>query len=521
MSSRKRWMQRGASVAALSSGLVALATAPAWAWCDSWWQVVATPGVCAVKSGVGSVASSVASDAENGVLSDITNAIVNGVNWMSGEVGQAIQADGTPDIKTAWFSSTFETTRDIGAMFALIALLCSVIYAALQRDGREMGRSVTQVMIAGLSTGVIGALVLLVNAFTDYVCNVTLGTDGWTSVTSGLQHVADILNKAASNTSDPTALQLPSIITIILGLFIIVALGVVWVEMVIRRMAIDICVVFWPLAVSGSIWTKARQWQSRLIDTLLTVMLAKPVIVILLKMASNSLGSVNSASGLFLSAGLYAVAAFMPYMIMQMIGLIGGATQPGGTPAGMREGAGGGAMALGGGMASLAGGMVKMGSMLGGGGTKTPSAAGSAAAAAGPAGAAFTAGMAALQTAARPILQAGKNLGGGNPELQSGGGGGGGNALEGKVIPGQLGSSPVRAALPPGKSGGGSGPTPGAGSNPPSPGGPPGASTPTAGGGGSGGGIGAGRPAGGAGRYAPPPRPNPPAPRSAPPTGRT
>jgi len=505
MSSRKRWMQRSGAVGALSAVLVAISTAPAWAWCGTWWEQVATPGVCAVKG----VVTGTVQSAENGILNQITNAIVDAVSWVSGEVGQAIQTGGTPDIKSAWFSSTFETTRDIGAMFALVALMCSAIYAALNRDGRELGRSVTQVMTAGVSTGVIGALVLMANAFMDYVCQVTLGATGWSSITSSLQHVADIMNKAAAQSSDPETLQLPAVVTMILGLLMIVALGTIWIEMVIRRMAIDICVIFWPLAVSGSIWTKAKQWQSRLIDTLLTVELAKPVIVILLKMASNALGSVDTASGLFLAGGLYIVAAFAPYTIMQMIGVIGGATQPGGTPAGMRAAGIGGAMALGSGISDLAGRASKAAGMLGGGGTKTPSAAGTAAAVGGPAGAAFTTGMAALQMAARPMLQAGKNLGGGNPELTSGsGGGGGGKVLEGKVIPGQLGGSPVRPALPPGKGGGGTGSS--GGGQPNIRPGSPGGGNPSSGGPGTGGTRPGGQAPGG-NRYAPI---APPAPRT-------
>ncbi|MER6365856.1 hypothetical protein [Kitasatospora sp. NPDC001527] len=513
MSFRSRpWVRRGATLTVLTGGLVALSTAPAFAWCEDWWEVVGTPALCAGKA----VVSGAVDDAKQSVLDGITDAIVDAVNWISGAVGDAITSSGKPDMGAAWFNETFATTRGIGAMFALIALFCSIIYAALHRDGREIGRTVVQVITAGVSTGLIATLVMMANSFMDYVCDVTLGTDGWAGITDALRSVADKMNQAAKHSNDPNMLQLPAMITILLGLLMILALGIVWCEMLIRRMAVDLCVVFWPLAVSGSVWKGSKQWQRRLLDTLLTVELAKPVIVIILKMASNALKGANSASGLLLAGGLYVVAAAAPYVVMGMIGVIGGAANPGGTTDGMRAAGFGGVAGMAAGISAIAGGASKMGGMIGGGGGKTakPSAAGQAAAAGGPAGAAFSAGMAALQTAARPMLNAGRNMGGGNPELQAGGGGGNGGALEGGVIPGQLGGSPNRRALPPGGSGGGNGGSGGGnggsgGGNGGRPGGGSGGGTPTGGGGGRGGGS---SPAGGAGRYAPvgpPQRPNP------------
>ncbi|MFE7194500.1 hypothetical protein [Kitasatospora sp. NPDC057541] len=516
MSFRSRpWLRRGATLTVLTGGMVALSAAPAFAWCEDWWEVVGTPAACAGKA----VVTGAADKAKQSILDSITDAIVDAVNWISGAVGDAISSSGKPDIGAAWFSETFSTTRGIGAMFALIALMCSVIYAGLHRDGREVGRAVVQVITAGVTTGMIGTLVMMVNAFVDYVCDVTLGADGWAGITDALRSVAEKMNEAASHSNDPNVLQLPAMITILLGLLMILALGIVWCEMVIRRMAVDLCVVFWPLAVGGSVWRGSKQWQRKLLDTLLTVELAKPVIVIILKMASNALKGANSASGLLLAGSLYVVAAVAPYIVMGMIGVIGGAANPGGTTDGMRAAGFGGVAGMAASMTAILGGASKMGGMMGGGRTPTPSAAGQAAAAGGPVGAAFSAGMTALQTAARPMLNAGRNMGGANPQLQAGGGGGGGGgALGSGVIPGQLGGSPNRPALPPGGGsgggpgqlgggpGGGSGGSPGqlgGGPNPPA--------LPPGGGSGSGGGrSGGSSPAGN--RYAPigpPTRPNP------------
>ncbi|MFD8705889.1 hypothetical protein ACFV1W_25340 [Kitasatospora sp. NPDC059648] len=462
--------------------------------------------------------------AKASVLDDITGSIVDGVEWISGAVGDSLKTSGAPDVQKAWFTDTFTATRSIGAMFALIALLCSSIYAALTRDGREIGRSFAQVLTAGVSCGIIGALVTMANSFMDYACDVALGADGWSSITDALRAVAHTMNVSASHNPDPTVTLLPSIVVIFLGLLIIICLGVIWCEMLIRRMAVDICVAFWPLAVSGSIWKKSRQWQQRLIDTLLVVELAKPVIVIMLRLASDTLKNAHSPADLVLACGLYAVAAFAPYIVMQMIGVIGGAANPGGTTGGMRQAGFGGVAGMAAGVAALTGAASKLGGGGGGpargGSTKTPSAAGQAAAATGPQGAAFAAGLAALQTSARPMLQAGRNMAGANAGQLPGGGGGGSQALSAGVIPGQLTGSSNRPALPPGSGGGGTGGGTGGGGAPALPpgggSGGGGGAAPAAGNGGGAPAAPAGGPAGrsggGSNRYAltAPVRPNPP-----------
>ncbi|MFE3557327.1 type IV secretion system protein [Streptomyces sp. NPDC059193] len=464
MSSRKRWLERGAAVAVGASAVTVIGAGTASAACEPWEMVAGAVGgnpACLL----GASGDAALTAAKRSVLDDVAKAITDGVTWAAGAVGDSLKASGAPDINEAWFQETYQVTLGIGAMFAMIALACAMIYAGLTRDGREIGRSLAQVLVAGVSTGMIGTLVLMANAFIDYICDLALGADGWKSVVDSLKVVAETLNKAAAQSNNPTDLALPAAMIILIGVLMLLALCVIWAEMLIRRIAVDLCVAFWPLAVAGSIWPKARQWQHRLADTLLTVLLAKPVIVITLKMGSDALQEADSAADLIVACGLYALAALAPYLIMQMIGIIGGATQPGGSGQGLRQAGIGGIVGLGASAAMIATTMAKAGSMQAGGRTPAPSTAGQAAAgqtsysASRPnTGASFGDRLAALGHSQRPALGSAENPADAKP------------VLEGRVIPGQLAASPARAALPPGPSGsadGGSPPSP-APSAPPS-----------------------------------------------------
>ncbi|MFE7665516.1 hypothetical protein [Streptomyces celluloflavus] len=443
-------------------------------------------GVCIMEGG----ARKIIRDQKKSMLDDFTSDIIDGVNWISGSVGDSMKSSGAPDLTKDWFREIFASTTTIALLCALAALLCALIYAALTRDGREIGRTLASVLLAGLSTGFIVTGVGMANSFVDYLCDIALGKKGWAAVTDSLRAVAEVLNKSASKEDfDPLGVSyyMPSLIIVIIGLVMILLLGIIWLEMIIRRIATDVAVAFWPISAAGSIWPKAREWKNRLADTIIVVLLAKPVIIVVLMMGAGSLRNAHSAADLILACGLYALAAFAPYLVMTMIGAIGGGFQPGGSGAGMRQAGIGGLAGMAAGAAALAGGMAKLGPMIGGGSTPQPSAAGQAAAgqAATQGGGGGGGGNSTSLTRATPreMLSAGSTGGSGAPALDSGGSGGR-PVLEGKIIPGQLTASPARKALPPGPSSSGGG-------TPPPPTSPaPAAST-----------------AGGGGKYAPPSAP--------------
>ncbi|MFD8559694.1 hypothetical protein ACFV1N_20635 [Streptosporangium canum] len=293
--------------------------------------------------------------------------------WLSSKITDAIEEHGQPDITRPWFNDLFGLLRALAAMCAVIALLVSVLFAALSRDGGEIGRTLVRVLSAGVSTGLIIAIVTLAYQLIDEFCAMILGEGGWESITQALLTPAGYLWQIA-NMGSPSD---PFVLMILISVAMLFALAVIWVEMIIRRMLIDMCVMMWPLAASGSVWSGARIWTRRLTDTIISLLVVKLIIVVLLKMSHDLLINANSADDLMIAAGLYWLGAFSPFMVTKIIGLVHGAINPGHTGEGMRQLAtattvAAATKALGVGSRLAAGAAGGPGAMLGGGRTPMP-----------------------------------------------------------------------------------------------------------------------------------------------------
>lgn len=225
-------------------------------------------------------------------------------------------------------------------LFAVVGMLLSIIYAALKRDVGEIGRTLARVLAAGLTTGGITLVVAAANNLVDNLCDYVLGPRGWAAVTDALKRPVEQLGQAVGSTDPSSPSQTtPSVIAILIGVLMLIALAIIWGELLVRRVVIDLCVLFWPLAVSGAVWANARLWTRRLVDTITGFVLSKLLIILILRFAADAFNNMNSVSDLIMAVGVFAVAAVAPFWAMRVIGFFGGAIQPGHTGEGVRAAA--------------------------------------------------------------------------------------------------------------------------------------------------------------------------------------
>ncbi|MEU9835599.1 hypothetical protein AB0D67_29035 [Streptosporangium sp. NPDC048047] len=309
-----------------------------------------------------------------GVQTSILTQVSETTVWLAQKITAAIEEHGKLDLRTGWFTDLYGTIRALATMVAVITLLVSVLFASLSRDGAELGRTLVRVLSAGVTTGLIVAIVMLAHQLIDEFCVLVLGEGGWDAITRRILAPVGYLWKVSVSASPDQ----PFVLMVLLSLALLFALAVIWVEMIIRRMLIDLCVMMWPLAAAGSVWSGARVWTARLRDTIVALLVVKPVIIVVLRMAAGQLEGADSPDDLLLAAGLFWLGAFSPFLVMRLIGLVQGALNPGGTSEGLRQVAAGATLAAAGkafGMVSrLAGkGAGAAGAaMLGGGRTPMP-----------------------------------------------------------------------------------------------------------------------------------------------------
>jgi type IV secretion system protein TrbL len=97
-------------------------------------------------------------------------------------------------------------------------------------------------------------------------------------------------------TSLTQGVAIPLFPALIAALLVAVAAVVIWIELLLREVAICAVVLFFPLALAGLVWDASRAWSRRLAEMLAALIFSKFVIVAILALASGGLASGSEVS---------------------------------------------------------------------------------------------------------------------------------------------------------------------------------------------------------------------------------
>ena len=115
---------------------------------------------------------------------------------------------------------------------------------------------------------------------------------------------------------------MPAFAGLIAGLVAAVAAVIIWVELLLRGVAIYATLLFFPIALAGLAWEPSRRWARRLAELLTALIFAKFVIVAVLSLAAGALASGGEGyAGVLSGAALLLVAAFAPFLLLRVIGV--------------------------------------------------------------------------------------------------------------------------------------------------------------------------------------------------------
>jgi hypothetical protein len=96
----------------------------------------------------------------------------------------------------------------------------------------------------------------------------------------------------------------------------------IWLELVLRATAIELAVFFMPLALAGLVWPATAHWAKRLIEVLVALMLAKPIIVGALCLGGSALQGTSDASAAVNGVAILLMAAFAPMALLKLVPLV-------------------------------------------------------------------------------------------------------------------------------------------------------------------------------------------------------
>jgi hypothetical protein len=281
------------------------------------------PGPGYVCDAVGGLAGSAADAAGDFVMRGVTVWVTNAAVWVTGKVGQLIDATASPDVRAAWFTGQYRAMLGVAGLLALPMLLLAVIQALLRQDVWILLRSAFGYLPMAfiLAGAAIVGTDLLISITDDLSAMVTRGLGRGSR--NLLQSVGDAYSTAIEDDSDGAV----PLFGVFLGA-IILAIGafVLWLEMVIRDAAIYIALFFVPLTFVAMIWPATGRFARRLVEFLVVVILAKLVIVAIIGLASAAItnGGAGGADGqvferMIAGAALLVLAAWSPFALLRLL----------------------------------------------------------------------------------------------------------------------------------------------------------------------------------------------------------
>jgi hypothetical protein len=279
------------------------------------------PGADLVCGVAGNAIGGVAGAAGDFVMRGVTVWVTNAAVWVTGKVGDLIDATASPDVTAEWFRGQYRSMLSVAGVLALPMLLLAAIQALLRQDLWILLRSAFGYLPMAfiLAGAAIVGTDLLISITDDLSAMVTASLGG------GSDNLLESVGQAYSDAIKDDSSGAVPLFGVFLGA-IILAIGafVLWLEMVIRDAAIYIAVFFLPLTFIAMIWPATSRYARRLVEFLIAVILAKFVIVAIIGLASAALTNAISAEGqvferMIAGAALLVLAAWSPFALLRLI----------------------------------------------------------------------------------------------------------------------------------------------------------------------------------------------------------
>lgn len=266
------------------------------------------PGVCpgqALDAG-GGVGGSVAAQAATSVLDAIGSALSDSSAWLVGHVMGLIESSTGPQLYSGWFGGEMALMGRVIVLVVLPVLMAATIGPVLRQDGRRLfrvwGVGLPLALVAGLAGSQAAGWGL---AATDALCAEVLGSH---AQHFGHQFSAAIAAPAAGD---------PLFVGVILSLLTLVGAVLLWLELVVRSAGVYVATFFMPLALVGYIWPATAGVARRAVEILVSLILAKFVIVASLSLGAAALGG-GGVDAAVSGGAILLIAAFAPFVLLRL-----------------------------------------------------------------------------------------------------------------------------------------------------------------------------------------------------------
>lgn len=277
---------------------------------------------------VGQLLGGAAKDVGSNIFDSIAHYFAGVASDMTSWLWQQLNTATSIDLTTASIKTDLVATGSIAALVTFALFLIQIITSTLRQEPGGLGRAVRGLGVAFIGAAFAVATTQLLLTAVDALCNgvvqFALGTD-MAGMGSKL-----VVASTLSGIGNPAGLLLISLV-------VIVAVVVVWVALMIRKMLIIISAVFAPIAFSGAASDVSKSWVRRWIEFTVALVFSKLILVIIFMIGLSVLNGVGQSSGaggghpstsqsvtnLAVGTLTLLLAGFAPWIAIKMVHFVG------------------------------------------------------------------------------------------------------------------------------------------------------------------------------------------------------
>jgi len=250
-------------------------------------------------------------------LAAIVTWVLGGAAFALHETATLIGKTTSPQLGAAWFSSTYLHMAAIATLLTLPFLFAAAVQALMRSDLSLLVRAAFGYLpLAMLAITIAAPLTMLLLAASDSLSSIIERAAGGEGTA--------FLTKAGLLLGSLTVIAGSPFVAFLIGFFVAAGALALWLELLVREVAVYVIVLMLPLVFAAFVWPARRVWAIRAMEALVALILAKLAIVSVLALGAGALEhAAAGASIVSLLAGvaLVTLGAFAPWALLKLLPL--------------------------------------------------------------------------------------------------------------------------------------------------------------------------------------------------------
>ena len=209
-------------------------------------------------------------------LNALTASMVNGLASLFGQITKIVDESTRVPLADPTYRDTYYGFVGLAVPLIALVYLLALLSAGLRRDPRALTRATVGIGVAAIGGVVYVVFAQLLVALDDWLAHgvvAVTGADFHEQMTQMAMKFEQMGGTAGGLAAD--------FLMLLLMLFALVAGVVLWIVLLLRKMAILVVVALAPILIAGWLWTPTRSWSRKATEVLVALVFCKSVIYVI------------------------------------------------------------------------------------------------------------------------------------------------------------------------------------------------------------------------------------------------